>query len=111
MRVFSLSDCFSILGLAPDEFMCGEISDAAMGGFGERRCLNREDRQGSLDGLVGVVCLAFEIVHQPALDELARLGYLDSLLRSPFGLEPNFSNPDTQRKWSTIAEFYSHGFA
>lgn len=108
VRVFSLSDCFSILGLTTDEFMRGEISDAAMVGFGERRCLNRTDRQGNLDGLVGVVCLAFEIVNRPALDELARLGYLDNLLRLPFGLEPNFSNPDTQRKWSTIVESYGY---
>lgn len=111
VRVFSQSDCFSILGLTTDEFIRGEISDAAMEGFEERRCLNRADRQGSLDGLVGVVCLAFETVHQSALDELVRLGYLDNLLHTPFGLEPRFSNPDTQRKWSKIMEVCGNGFA
>lgn len=107
VRVFSASDCQSVLGLTPDEFRQGSISDAAMAGFGERRCLGPEDRQANLDGLLGVVCLAFEIVNPSARSALERLGYLDDLLRRPFGLVPSFTSPDTQSKWGRIVRVFS----
>lgn len=59
LRVFSESD---VLEITTEEFTCGEFSDAAMVAFHERSCLGPRDRKANLDGLVGVVCLPFEIV-------------------------------------------------
>lgn len=38
-----------------------KISDVAFEALGERRCLVRYERPGSLDGLEGIVSLAFEL--------------------------------------------------
>lgn len=106
VRVFSASDCESVLGLTPDGFSDGSISDAAMAGFEEGRCLGPQDRQADLDGLVGVICLVFEIVNPSAHAALKRLGYLNNLLMKPFGLIPSFSTPDTQAKWREISNTF-----
>ena len=103
VRVFSESDSQSVLGLAPDEFRNGSISDAAMAGFEERRCLGPRDRQANLDGILGVICFSFEIVSPSARSALDRLGYVDDLLRSPFGLAPSFASEDTQAKWCKVS--------
>ena len=55
------------------------------------------DRRSGLCGLMGVVCLPFEIVRGFARDELARLGYLWRLLERPSGLELEFASPATRR--------------
>lgn len=102
VRVFGESDVHDVLGLTPDEFIAGEISDAAMRAFRERRCLAHADRKASLDGLVGVACLPFEIVNDSAKHELDRLGYLRELLKWPFGLKPEFTFIDTRRKYAEI---------
>lgn len=104
IRVFSESDVRDVLGLTSEEFACGEISDAAMVAFRERRCLGPGDRKTKLDGLVGVVCLPFEIVSSFAREELARLNYLQRLLERPFGLGPVFSLPDTRAKYEEISK-------
>lgn len=102
LRVYSESSCRAVLGIDPSAFACGEISDAALAGFSEHRCLARDERPASLDGLVGGVCLAFEIESPSALRALARCGYLQRLLDRPFGLAPAFDNPETQRRWDAI---------
>ena len=102
VRVFGESDVYDVLGLTPGEFVNGEISDAAMAAVRERRCLSHADRKGSLDGLIGVACLPFEIVNDSAKGELARLGYLRELLDRPFGLKPEFTSMDTRRKYAEI---------
>ena len=102
LRVFGESDVHDVLGLTPGEFANGEISDAAMAAVRERRCLSHADRKGSLDGLIGVACLPFEIVNDSAKGELARLGYLRELLDRPFGLAPTFSSADTRRKYAEV---------
>lgn len=103
IRVFSRSECEAVLGLTSEEFVCGGISDAAMAGFRERRCLGPADREEELDGLVGVVCLTFELTSDPAVKVLSRCGYLEELVARPFGLSPCFLRPDTQIKWNEIA--------
>lgn len=103
LRVFSRSECEAVLGLTPGEFACGGISDAAMAGFREHRCLGPVDRKEALDGLVGVVCLAFELTSNSAAEALGRRGYLEELVARPFGLSPRFCCPDTQIKWDEIA--------
>lgn len=102
MRVFSQSDVEDVLGLTRSEFIAGEISDAAMRGFLEQRCLSPFDRQASLDNLIGAICLVFELTSVGVREILKQLGYLETLLESPFGLEPNFSNSSTQNKWIEI---------
>ena len=104
LRVFNESDVHDVLELTPEEFVCGEISDAAMVAFRERRCLGPRDRKANLDSLVGAVCLPFEIVSDFARDELVRLGYLRRLLERPFGLEPGFSLSDTRAKYEEICK-------
>lgn len=56
-----------------------------------------DDRRASLDGLVGVICLPFELAFDVSHDALARPGYLHSLIERPFGLEPVFENSDTAK--------------
>lgn len=102
LRVYSESSCHAVLGIDPSAFACGEISDAALAGFSEHRCLARDERPASLDGLVGGVCLAFEIESPSALRALARRGHLRRLLDRPFGLKPVFADPETQRRWDAI---------
>lgn len=102
LRVFNQSSCEAVLGINPDEFSRGEISDVAFQVFGERRCLARNERPGSLDGLVGAVCLAFELELPLSRKALGDRGYLQALLREPFGLSPHFESELTQRRWEAI---------
>ncbi len=104
LRVFGMSDVHDVLGLTADEFLGGEISEAAMAGFREGRCLGSADRCANLDGLVGVICLPFELVHKPSWTVLDRSGYMWELVERPFGLEPRFSRVDTRMKWLEISE-------
>ena len=102
LRVFGESDVGDVLGLTAEEFANGEVSDEAMAGFREGRCLGPADRRANLDGLVGVICLPFELVYRPSRDALGRLGYLRGLVERPFGLEPVFRRADTARKYGEI---------
>lgn len=102
LRVFSQSSCHAVLGIESREFATGTISDVAMRGFAERRCLARNERPESLDGLVGAICLVFELEHATARNVLRSLGYVGELLRRPFGLAPDFSNEQTRARWNTI---------
>ena len=107
LRVFNQSSCEAVLGIDPSEFLRGEISDVAFGAFGERRCLARDERPGSLDGLVGAVCLAFELELPASRKALGDRGYLQALLREPFGLSPLFESELTQRRWDAICDVFS----
>ncbi len=109
LRVFGSSDVHDVLGLKADEFLGGEISDAAMAGFREGRCLGPGDRCANLDGLVGVICLPFELVYEPSRLVLDRLGYLRVLIERPFGMEPTFFREDTAVKWAAIRKTVLHG--
>ena len=72
--------------------------------FGERRCLACDERPGSLDGLVGAVCLAFELELPASRNALGDRGYLQALLREPFGLCPHFESELTQYRWNAICD-------
>lgn len=104
LRVFNQSSCAAVLGIDPGEFSRGEISDMAFEAFGEHRCLARDERPGSLDGLVGAVCLAFELELPASRRALVDRGYLRALLREPFGLRPHFESGLTQRRWDFICK-------
>lgn len=104
LRVFNQSSCEAVLGIDPSEFSHGEISDVAFEAFGERRCLARDERPGSLDGLVGAVCLAFELELPASRKALGDRGYLQALLREPFGLSPHFESELTQYRWNAICD-------
>ena len=99
LRVFNQSSCEAVLGIDPSEFSRGEISDVAFEAFGERRCLARDERPGSLDGLVGAVCLAFELELPTSRKAMGDRGYLQTLLREPFGLSPHFESELTPYRW------------
>lgn len=103
IRVFGNSSCQTVLRLTEREFLNGSISDEAMEGFAEHRCLGPADRRANLDGLVGVICLQFELANESASSALRRLGYLELLVRRPFNIRSNFTNPDTRVKWQTVA--------
>lgn len=102
VRVSGESDVRDVLGLTPEQFRRGSISDEVMKAFRERRCLGLDDRKDDQDGLVGVACLPFEIASGFARDELVRLGHLRRLLDWPFGLEPEFDLPATRRKYAEV---------
>lgn len=104
LRVFNQSSCEAVLGIDPSEFSRGEISDVAFEAFGERRCLARDERPGSLDGLVGAVCLAFELELPASRKALGDRGYLQALLREPFGLSPHFESELAQYRWDAICD-------
>lgn len=104
LRVFNQSSCEAVLGMDSDEFSRGEISDVAFEAFGECRCLARDERPGSLDGLVGAICLAFELELPSSRKALGDRGYLQALLREPFGLSPHFESELTQRRWDAICD-------
>ena len=104
MRVFNQSSCEAVSGIDPSEFSRGEISDVSFEAFGERRCLARDERPGSLDGLVGAVCLAFELELPASRKVLGDRGYLQALLREPFGLSPHFESELTQYRWDAICD-------
>lgn len=104
LRVFNQSSCDAVLGIDPSEFSRGDISDVAFEAFGERRCLARDERPGSLDGLVGAVCLAFELELPASRKALGDRGYLQVLLREPFGLSPHFESELTQHRWNAICD-------
>lgn len=102
LRVFGESSCTAVLGIQPGEFADGEISDAAFSGFREHRCLSRDERLASLDGLLGTVCLVFELEHASARRAVRDLGYLDGLLDAPFCLRPEFTRELTRQRWSEV---------
>lgn len=104
MRVFNQSSCEAVLGIDSSEFSHGVISDVAFEAFDERRCLARDERPGSLDGLVGAVCLAFELELPASRKALGDRGYLQALLREPFGLSPHFESELTQYRWDAICD-------
>ena len=104
LRVFNQSSCEAVLGIDSSEFSHGEISDVAFEAFDERRCLARDERPGSLDGLVGAVCLAFELELPASRKALGDRGYLQALLREPFGLSPHFESELTQYRWNAICD-------
>ena len=104
LRVFNQSSCEAVLGIDSSEFSRGEISDVAFEAFDERRCLARDERPGSLDGLVGAVCLAFELELPATRKALGDRGYLQALLREPFGLNPHFESELTQHRWNAICD-------
>ncbi len=104
LRVFNQSSCDAVLGIDPSEFSRGDISDVAFEAFGERRCLARDERPGSLDGLLGAVCLAFELELPASRKALGDRGYLQALLREPFGLSPHFESELTQYRWEAICD-------
>lgn len=104
LRVFNQSSCDAVLGIDPSEFSRGDISDVAFEAFGERRCLARDEHPGSLDGLVGAVCLAFELELPASRKALGDRGYLQALLREPFGLSPHFESELTQYRWDAICD-------
>lgn len=104
LRVFNQSSCEAVLGIDPSEFSRGEISDVAFEALGECRCLARDERPGSLDGLVGAVCLAFELELPASRKALGDRGYLQALLREPFGLSPHFESELTQHRWDAICD-------
>ena len=60
--------------------------------------------RGSLDGLVGAVCLAFELELPVSRKALGDRGYLQALLREPFGLSPLFESELTQYRWDAICD-------
>lgn len=60
--------------------------------------------RGSLDGLVGAVCLAFELDLPASRKALGDRGYLQALLREPFGLSPHFESELTQYRWNAICD-------
>lgn len=102
LRVFNQSSCDAVLGMAPGEFCHGRISDTALVGFRERRCLSRDERVESLDGLLGTVCLVFELEHRAARAAVCERGYLEHLLDAPFGLDAVFANVVTQDRWNEV---------
>lgn len=102
IRVFARSSVEEVLGIPKTEFPNILISDAAMRGFQEERCLGPTDRREKGDILLGVVCLVFELVNASAFSILQRLGYLNELLTCPFSLQPDFSSEDTRLKWNAI---------
>ena len=104
MRVFNQSSCEAVLGIDSSEFSHGVISDVAFEAFDERRCLARDERPGSLDGLVGAVCLAFELELPASRKALGDRGYLQALLREPFGLSPHFESELTQYRWNATCD-------
>ena len=104
MRVFNQSSCEAVLGIDPSEFSRGDISDVAFEAFGERRCLAHDERPGSLDGLVDAVCLALELELPASRKALGDRGYLQALLREPFGLSPHFESELTQYRWDAICD-------
>lgn len=103
-RVFGESDVRDVLGLTPEQFRRGRISDEAMRAFREGRCLGPDDCKADLDGLVGVACLPFEIVSGFGRDELTRLGHLRRMLERPFGLGSEFALAATRRKYAEVCE-------
>lgn len=81
-----------------------------MSGFREHRCLGPNDRKTDLDRLVGVICLAFEIVNDAGLEALRKQGYMDSLICHPFGAKAVFTKHDTHRKWEEDIRLYEEVF-
>lgn len=104
IRVFGTSEVEDVLNLSPEEFLRGEISDSAIAGFREHRCLSPADRNSNLDGLVGVICLPFELVFEPSRIILNKRGHLQTLIDQPFGLTPAFKNKSTAKKYTEIRE-------
>lgn len=110
LRVFSESGCDAVLGMTSGEFVAGEISDMAMMGYGEHRCLSHGERVASLDRLVGAVCFVFELENPSAREAIRLRGYLQRLLDRPFGQAPVFDNPLTQQRWDFIREDISRAW-
>lgn len=102
LRVNCDCDVWSVLGIGEEAFINGKISEGAMAGFRERRCLSRDERGEVLDFFVGILCFVFELVNEGALEALRQRGYLAKLVQKPFGLEPDFSDPTTQEQWAEI---------
>lgn len=104
MRVFAECSPEAVLGVPAADAANGRISEAAMAGFRERRCLTSADRSELLDGVVGVACFAFELEIPASPAILRESGNLEALLDHPLGLSDGFTDPDTRCKWVEIRE-------
>ena len=103
IRVFSQNSCESVLELSSEKFIDGEISDVAMTCFRDQRCIGPHERKTHLDRLVGVACLAFEIVNDSGIEALRKHEYMEDLINHPFGIDMSFTKRDTQKKWNEIS--------
>ncbi|MEF2845110.1 MAG: HD domain-containing protein [Eggerthellaceae bacterium] len=102
MRVFSECDSETVYGISTSEAVNGRISDAAMSGFHEARCLAPADKNELLDGLVGVACFAFELTLPVSIKVLVDSGNLSAFLDHPLTLSCDFFKDGTRNKWNEV---------
>lgn len=104
MRVVSESDVETVLGIDAGTLCASGFSDEALRAFRERRCLAREERHEPADYLVGLVCLAFELVFRESRHAMAAQGHLFRILDAPFGIEQPFRDLKTQQQWEHMGD-------
>lgn len=102
LRVNCENTPMTILGATDGEFLASGFSPAALQAFAERRCVARDERREPADQLLGMVCFVFELAYPESLRIVREQGYLDRLLRRPFGVAEPFSHAEARAAWARV---------
>ena len=103
LRTLQENTVETILKVSDTDFLGSRFSNEALAAFRERRCLLRSERHSPADYLLGLVAFVFELEFPESRRFLREAGYLGTFLERPFGLEPAFTDPDTQRTYGEIS--------
>lgn len=104
LRTLQENTVQTILKVSDQAFLDSSFSEEALAAFHEHRCLRRDERHSPADYLLGLVAFVFELDFPESRRYLKEAGYLETFLERPFGLEPEFTVPETKRLYREIAE-------
>ena len=103
LRTLQENTVQTVLKVSDETFFGSRFSCEALAAFREHRCLRRDERHSPADYLLGLVAFVFELEHAESRRILHERGYLQAFLERPFGLEPAFTDAETQRLYGEIS--------
>ena len=103
LRTLQENTVQTVLKVSDEAFLGSRFSDEALAAFRSHRCLRRAERHSPADYLLGLVAFVFELDHTESRRILHDRGYLKTFLERPFGLEPAFTDAETQRLYGEIS--------
>ncbi len=96
LKVTCSDDVETVLGATEDELLSDTISPATEQAFFEHRCVERTERSGPADYLVGLACFVYELAFPTSFDIAVEQGHLFEPFERPFGITRPFRDPATR---------------
>lgn len=103
LRTLQENTVETILKVPASAFLGARFSPEALAAFRSHRCLRRDERHSPADYLLGLVAFVYELEYPESRKILRDRGYLQTFLERPFGIEPVFDDPETQRIYGEIS--------